>query len=489
MNFVSASDSLYCMNWVDAIGKLNWTTYTNPIPLTDTNSSQVVWLNDLTSSWTANWLHTYIIQITATWTPDTFKWNIDWWAYTTWVSITWWIQALTWWFAIKFAATTGHTLNDTWTLTTWLAPAFWVWYDNSMFVSGFPTYPNRLYKSNENNPDSYSWTWSDIFDASYPVVWLAVWWQTLYIFTEETIDMINNNSIKQIGSDLVYTSIPLEATEWASNHNSIVSVGKDVMYLSKSNKIRRITPNWMLYYDVWELSHRANKGINKTMETLDPDQTKSFAYHLPDFQIVKWHLKTRGATYNDICITYNYEYDEFMVDTQKVFTGWCWYKSKAFTISQIEPKMYQDEYSTTDDDVLIQFEYRTKHIDLFTPTILKELWEIRSFFAINSSTELKQSIYADWSLIDTRTYTKADIPVIVDWIWTKEIWTYGIGEDSTPSDVLYNITAERPKGYLQKRCKYFEIRYTCASLWARVLLQNVIPKIETLSPLTTSNII
>jgi hypothetical protein len=56
------------------------------------------------------------------------------------------------------------------------------------------------------------------------------------------------------------------------------------------------------------------------MQTLDADQTKSFAYHLPDYQVVKWHLKTIGATYNDICITYNYEYDEFMVDTQKIFT-------------------------------------------------------------------------------------------------------------------------------------------------------------------------
>jgi len=57
------------------------------------------------------------------------------------------------------------------------------------------------------------------------------------------------------------------------------------------------------------------------MATLDPDQTQSFAYAIPDKQLIKWHLKTIGATYNDICIVYNYEYDQFMVDTQKVFAA------------------------------------------------------------------------------------------------------------------------------------------------------------------------
>jgi len=68
--------------------------------------------------------------------------------------------------------------------------------------------------------------------------------------------MINNNSIKQIGSSLVYTSVPLEATEGAVNHDSIISIGKDCLFLSKNNKIRRVMPQGMLHYNIQEISHR-----------------------------------------------------------------------------------------------------------------------------------------------------------------------------------------------------------------------------------------
>jgi len=50
-------------------------------------------------------------------------------------------------------------------------------------------------------------------------------------------------------------------------------MGKDVYFFSRSGKIKKLTPNNMTY-DVIELSHRANKGIDKTMDTLDSDQSE-----------------------------------------------------------------------------------------------------------------------------------------------------------------------------------------------------------------------
>ena len=84
--------------------------------------------------------------------------------------------------------------------------------------------------------------------------------QTLYIFTEGSIDLINTSSIKTAPgtNTLIYTSVPLETMEGAMSHNTIANVGKNVYFLTKSGKIKMVTPG-QLTYDVSELSHRANR--------------------------------------------------------------------------------------------------------------------------------------------------------------------------------------------------------------------------------------
>jgi hypothetical protein len=403
MNFMSANDSLYCMNWVDEFWKLNWTTYSKPS----------LWIT--------------------------------------------------------------------------LKPSFWAWFDNSLFVSWDPAAPNRLYKSAENNPESFTWTWADIFDSSFPIVWLASAAQTLYVFSEQNIDMINNNSIKQVGSTLVYTSIPLEASEWAMNHNTIWVFWRDVYFLSKSGKIKKVQPNGMLHYDCIEVSHRANRGINTTMDKLDSDQSSGFCYVVPELQIIKWHLKSKWSNFNDICIVYNTEYDEFMVDDHKVFYGGINYKTQNFTISQIEPKIYLDEYGYTDDDSPIQFRYDTKIMNFWEPTMLKCLWQVRTYLSLNRLGKIYQNIYADWSLVDSKLIDSNTIPIDDSWLWTLPIWTYPIWEEWAYPDELFNTTIVRDKGYLRVKAKTFQISYVSYDLWSRLLLQMTEPQVEQLHFLQTSH--
>lgn len=365
-------------------------------------------------------------------------------------------------------------------------PAFGVYFNNSLWVSGDPDFPSKLYKSASNDPETFTGTGNDIFTALYPVVGLGCNAQTLYVFTENTIDMFNVNSIKTFGTSIVYTSVPLEASDGASNHASIVSAGNYIYYLTKSNKIKRVTQGSGQIYDVQELSNRKYTGINATMATLDPDQTRSFGYIVPDKQIIKWHLKTNWATYNDICIVYHYEYDEFMVDTQKIFSAGCWYKSKSFTTSALEKKVYRDEYSTDDDGSAIQFEYRVKNLDYWEPTINKELWQARLFLELNTATVITQSIYAEWGLIDTATIDKDDIPNYASGIATLPIATYAIGADSTPGDILYDTSIVREKGNLQVRAKNFDVVYTCSTLGSDFLLKNLELRVQLLDQLTTS---
>lgn len=394
MNFISANDSLYCMNGIDLIGKLNWTTYSNPIA--------------------------------------TYK------------------------------------------------PSFWAYFDNSLFISGDVANPNTFYKSVPNDPEDFAWAWSDVFTSSFPIVWLASASQTLYVFSENNIDMINNNSIRQVGSSLVYTSVPLEANEWANNHNCIWTFGRDVYFLSKSNKIKKVSPWQALHYDISELSHRANRWITKTMETLDSDQSAWFCYVVPELQLIKWHLKTRWSAFNDICIVYNTEYDEFMVDDHKVFYGWVNYKTQNFTISQIEPKIYKDEYGFTDDDSPIQFRYDTKALVYWNPTMNKLLWQTRLFLWLNKLWKVYQNIYADGSLVDSKLIDDSTIPISVSWIWTQAVWTYAVWTEWFIEDQLYNTTIVRDKWYLRVKAKEFIISYVSDALWTRLLLQNLDTQVEQL---------
>lgn len=193
-------------------------------------------------------------------------------------------------------------------------------FNNSGWVSGDADFPTTLYKSATNNLDSYTAAGSDSFTTGYPITGLGVNQQSLYVFTKNTIDVFNTNSINQVGATLVYQSKPLEATEGCANHNVIVSVGKGIFYISTSNRVRRINPNSFQMYDFTEISHRQGKGITKTMDSLSLDQTGWFGYTIPEKQLICWSVKSKGATYNDTVLVYNYEFDEWMVDTNKSFT-------------------------------------------------------------------------------------------------------------------------------------------------------------------------
>jgi len=72
MNFVNANDSIYCMNWVDLIWKLNGTTYSNPIATI--KPSFWVWFNNaMWISWDP--ANPYRLYKSGENAPETFSWT------------------------------------------------------------------------------------------------------------------------------------------------------------------------------------------------------------------------------------------------------------------------------------------------------------------------------------------------------------------------------------------------------------------------------
>jgi len=141
------------------------------------------------------------------------------------------------------------------------------------------------------------------------------------------------------------------------------------------------------------------------MGKLDDDQSDSFGYYLPDQELVKRHIKTAGATFNDIVIIYDRDKDAFLVDNNKFFYGGIHFKNHDYTISMLEPKVYQDEYGQDDEDSAIQFEYRTKEFYISDPTYKKILRETRCLLDINELASLAQEVWVDGSLYDSKTVT------------------------------------------------------------------------------------
>lgn len=248
-----------------------------------------------------------------------------------------------------------------------------------------------------------------------------------------------------------------------------------------------IAPNSFGMYDFKELSHRVGNGITKTMESLDADQSQWFGYAIPWQQIICWHLKTRGATNNNIVIIYHYEFDEWLVDTNKSFYDACLYNSLPYAISTTNPTVFLDETGNTDNGAPVQFVYRTKHIDLGNPTILKCLWQIRTFLSINAIGSVYQRVYADGNLIDEFLIDQRTIPISVSGIGTEEVGTFATGTEwGGYDDPQYNTEIVRDKGYIRVKCKYFYVEYISYDSWTQLLLQNLSPQMEMLHYLTTS---
>lgn len=85
------------------------------------------------------------------------------------------------------------------------------------------------------------------------------------------------------------------------------------------------------------------------MALLDADQTDAFAYYDPVNQLVKWHVKTRGASANNLVIIYDRQRDTWLVDDNKNFIDGVNFNGRNYVLSALAPLLYEDEVGDSDD--------------------------------------------------------------------------------------------------------------------------------------------
>lgn len=388
------------------------------------------------------------------------------------------------------------------TPSTWVsnfAPSFGVMFNGSHFASGRSSNPSTVYKSvgwlptAPNNLHDFNSTGSDKLTFAESITGLCSANQALFYFTKNTVSVTGTGDITNTAGTYSYSTRQLTTAEGGYNHECIVSVGNNVWYLSSALQINRIATGQNINgFEVMNLTQRPYRGCTKLMESIDRDQTWSRGEYLYQPSIIKRHLKSQGATFPDIVLVYDTIKDVFLVDGQNYMNDWVDFHQKHFTVSAVEPKVYQDEYGQDDEDSAIPFEYWTKEFYFSDPSFKKILRETRLILDINELAELKQEIYIDGVLKDTKIVDKDNIPVTqtVGWgIGTTPIAEHTIGEDMEISD--NPVSAEddykevylmRTKGNLNYKGRKIQFRYSCSTLAAKVRLKNMMIKLEVLPP-------
>lgn len=485
MSFVNIGDLLYCMNWVDFFGRLEGTTYT--APNTSWYYKLKAWsgLDDRVPLGIPQASNTYIIEIDWVGSPNSFKRNVNGGGYTSTVNITWGSQTISS-LNFQFTATTWHTLWDKWTIYTWFAPAFWVVFNWCLRSSWRSLAPNIVFKSVANEYENYIGSGVDQFVFPEQITGLATTGQALFYFTPNTISVTGFNDIVDNAWSLTFNNRPLQTKEGSVNNASIVTAGTSVYYLTTSNSINKIVQGQNIYgFEVMDMSERAYAGIGKLMSTLDRDQTDSFGYFLPVEMLIKRHLKSQWATFNDVCIVYDITKDIFLVDSQKYFYGATYFKGKNYAISMIEEKVYQDEYSDDDEGSPIPFEYHTKEFYYGDPTIKKILRESRTLLDMNELATPRQEIWIDWAAVDEKTLDSDNIASITGGIATQTVGEEAIGAGAFDDD--FNETyILRTKGNLNIKGRKIQWRFVNSVVWSKVRLKSINAKVEILDPLTTN---
>lgn len=384
-----------------------------------------------------------------------------------------------------FGKLSGTTYS---TPSTWIAsfaPSFAVTFNGSHRASWRSTNPNIVYKSVADDYEDFNSTGSDQFTFEETITGLVANNQALFYFTKNSISVTGLNDVFDSGGSVVFNTRALEAKEWAINHSSIVPAGSMVYYLTPSNKINLVARGSDIDgFEVIPLSHRKRAGIDKIMEALDPDQSDSFGYFLPQDNLIKRHLKSYGATINDICIVYDINKEVFLVDEQKYFYDGVHFKGKNYTVSMIESKVYRDEYSNDDLWAAIPFEYHTKYYYIADPTLKKILRESRTLLDINELASLTQEIRVDGESIDTKTVDSDNIDQYSWGIGTVTIGTESIGSEDLEDD-YYETYILRTKGNLNYKGKKMQRRFRNSVVGSKVRLKDINAKIEVLDHLTT----
>lgn len=312
-----------------------------------------------------------------------------------------------------------------------------------------------------NQEYAYDWVWSNSETLTF-------WWevmgmistlQFLWIFTSETIEYIGRDNLTTTGGIASLFSIPISKGDIVMNPDCITGANEFIFYLTKGKKIKTInyregnpTPQVAVISD----------AIDEFMQNnLHDDQSSAFSVYDQQENLVKFYVRTKDSTVNNLCIVRDMEHLTFFFDMDKYYIWVVELWEKYYAGSPYIYRVLQDEVGTDDDDYAVNRRFESSKITLGNPVMQKNWRGHRLAGKINMDAIINREFAVENKVVMSKVIDSSTIPwnigsgsLWIGWaeIWWEPIW-WNIVEET--EDMLWfdkeaNIWAIRDTG---KRAK------------------------------------
>lgn len=343
--------------------------------------------------------------------------------------------------------------------TALFLPAFGAIFQNAHWVSGVPTAPNSIFISKPALTDAPE----DVHDFSGAIgggaaeeslmpqrcTAIRLMSTILVAFTIE--EAYFTDGFKDLGSSIVPNTQPIGGASGAVNQSSTVVVENDIFYLTPQKEIKSIRRGFdqSLLAQVNAISDDIK---NFLVDNLDDDQSDAFAFYDQDNKLVKFFLKSVGATFNDIRIVGDIKKldqsgaPQWLIDDAMVFNAGTFYNNRSYIGSSAIGQVYQDEVGLADDDdVNIITTFPTKDFTANNPTIEKRFKSVRIFGRITTATSLNAAIFVDDKEVQSITIDSNDIEGVEQGgIGAQAVGEFAVADDEIPDEELQEFVKKIP---------------------------------------------
>lgn len=355
-------------------------------------------------------------------------------------------------YAIDTTTNTGSAL----TITDNAYFRFWEVYKNCVYLAWWWDYANVLYKSrawslaSPSNILDFDWDGSDNLYFKSKIMWLAAIREQLFVFTEDTIEIISQWQSWEI---LTITSVPIAWSNQPANPKMVVKADDICFFWTKENQMKSLNyMQWVTESVVGDVSHRQNLSIRDFIDTLDEDQSTSFGYYNRNEKTVHRHLKQKWEPMPNIVLVYDVNSDSFFFDTNKYFNCVAEHNNKYYAGSSFQTIIYEDNIWPTDDWIAIEWYRKTALLSVGSPDYRKEFRQVNIYGEKDDDVDIMVTVLVDWQTAFN---------------WTIQASGWGISwfaSDSIGNDM---VAFETQKGGL-KPFEYIITRWNMRSRWKNI---------------------
>ena len=366
------------------------------------------------------------------------------------------------WYALDTTTWTGSAL----TITDNAYFRFGEVYKNCVYLAWWNDYANVLYKSRAWSLESptnildFDWDWSDNLYFKSKIMWLAAIREQLFVFTEDTIEIISQ---WQSGEILTITSVPIAWSNQPANPKMVVKADDIVFFWTKENQMKSLNyMQWVTETVVWDVSHRQNLSIVDFIDTLDEDQSDSFWYYNRNEKTVHWHLKQKWEPMPNIVLVYDVNSDSFFIDTNKYFRCEAEHNNKYYAGSSFGAIIYKDNDWPVDDWVAVERQRKTALLSLWSPDYRKEFRQVNIYWEKDDDVDIMVTVLVDWQTAFNGTIQASGGGL--SWTASTPVWDSQVAFETRPWGLKpfeYIIT----RWNMRARWKNIQIVFSGTSNW------------------------